>query len=467
MPRSFPSEQEFVPNSVAFCCPHCDQAYYGTTDNGHLVPPEFDCVRCGRHVHMDEMILRPAEGVAEAQTKPDVQPWLDRRSIGLFRSTFRTIGMALVSPGALLRATPLESSHGAAWGFAGMAHLLIVSVVVIPLVLLSVGLVAAGAGGGGGAIMGVIAALVGSVIGVFVFVMLLILIWGLIAHGLLRLTGSLDAGIGRTWTALCYSSGANVLSAVPCIGQYIGWIWWVVSACVAMKEAHRVSGGRAVVAVAVPPLLLIGSLIGLYAWAIVMAISAANVVQMNTAAVNVAAGNGVTLGQALASWPAPGPRHPLELIDDVLIDDRTFIDVSSMTTTLDVPIGGGHMLSDFTLMPPGERETLLGLIVESVPEDVVAMRFGDVVFTHYGIDPLSDPSGLWLAVLTPDPARNPPGTRPQIVTVVNADGTTTGIPVVGFETALIGQNAMRAAAGLEPIPNPRELRHTPPPASNP
>ena len=54
-----PSEFEFVINSVRYCCPHCNQAYYGTSEKGHLVPSEFDCVTCGRHLTMDEMVLLP------------------------------------------------------------------------------------------------------------------------------------------------------------------------------------------------------------------------------------------------------------------------------------------------------------------------------------------------------------------------------------------------------------------------
>ncbi len=64
--RAFrPGDYEFVPNSVQFCCPHCNQAYYGTGPKGHLVPEEFDCVRCSRRIGMDEMALLPAEGVDE------------------------------------------------------------------------------------------------------------------------------------------------------------------------------------------------------------------------------------------------------------------------------------------------------------------------------------------------------------------------------------------------------------------
>ncbi len=43
---------------VRFCCPHCDQQYYGTDLNGHLVPREFQCCRCRNRVSMHEMIVR-------------------------------------------------------------------------------------------------------------------------------------------------------------------------------------------------------------------------------------------------------------------------------------------------------------------------------------------------------------------------------------------------------------------------
>ncbi len=86
-----PSDYDFVVNSVRFCCPHCDQSYYGTGEKGHLHPNEFDCVGCGQHVHMDEMVLRPAEGLEEEQTQVDRMPWLERREHGPIRSWFSMI----------------------------------------------------------------------------------------------------------------------------------------------------------------------------------------------------------------------------------------------------------------------------------------------------------------------------------------------------------------------------------------
>ena len=86
-----PSDFDFVPNSVRFCCPHCDQAYYGTTERGHLSPREFECVSCGAFIRMDEMVLRPAAGVAESQTRAATNPWLNLRETGLFKGLFSTI----------------------------------------------------------------------------------------------------------------------------------------------------------------------------------------------------------------------------------------------------------------------------------------------------------------------------------------------------------------------------------------
>src|SRR5205809_3624053 len=73
-----PSSYEFVANSVRFCCPHCEQSYYGTGARGHLVPPHFDCVSCQRHIHMHDMVLFPAHGLEEEQTAIEQMPWLNR-----------------------------------------------------------------------------------------------------------------------------------------------------------------------------------------------------------------------------------------------------------------------------------------------------------------------------------------------------------------------------------------------------
>src|SRR5688572_3956647 len=96
--RAFvPSEFEFVLNSVRFCCQHCDQAYYGTGPRGELVPADFVCVACGQRTRMDDMVLRPAQGVEEKQTQVLKMPWLERAQRGRISAWFSTLGMAMAS----------------------------------------------------------------------------------------------------------------------------------------------------------------------------------------------------------------------------------------------------------------------------------------------------------------------------------------------------------------------------------
>jgi hypothetical protein len=113
-----PSEFEFVPNSVRFCCPHCQQTYYGTGAKGHLVPRAFDCVKCGTTIHMDRMVLLPAEGVAEARTKPDANPWLERKDRGFFKAWIATVGKSLAGQAALMRGLGDQVRPAEAWRFA-------------------------------------------------------------------------------------------------------------------------------------------------------------------------------------------------------------------------------------------------------------------------------------------------------------------------------------------------------------
>ena len=132
-----PDEFEFRPNSVCFCCPHCNQSYYGTDAHGHLEPPAFNCVTCGRHVVMNEMVLLPAEGLDEKHTKAAVNPWLERHREGWWRSWFRSIGQALASPGQLMKGTPVESSMKQAWWYFTATLVLVFAASFIPAVAFS------------------------------------------------------------------------------------------------------------------------------------------------------------------------------------------------------------------------------------------------------------------------------------------------------------------------------------------
>src|SRR5438552_7947977 len=201
-----PSDFEFVRESVKFCCPHCGPPYFGTDEKGHLVPPVFDCAQCHARIHMDEMVLQPAEGVREQQTRVERMPWLERQERGLVRSWFAMLKWAMVQPNRLMRAIPEDSSPASAWLYAT------ITIILFSLVGLTLPQVfffgVTGRGWMLSATNMVALSLVGTVVGCGLFVLL----WALIAHFMLLVTGGKVKPLARTCQAIFYSAGAALLA---------------------------------------------------------------------------------------------------------------------------------------------------------------------------------------------------------------------------------------------------------------
>jgi len=222
-----PSEFEFVANSVRFCCPDCKQDYYGTGPRGHLVPPAFDCVRCHRHLTMDEMVLLPTEGVQEEQTRTDTMPWLERERIGRIKAWFQTILRALFEPTRLAKATPADSSPLQALWFAILTNGLYSVCAFGPLAVFLMVAMALPRGTPAGASLSVLLVIPIVLVSAVVTYAVAIPIWAGVVHLLLLLTGKTASGYGGTLRSLSYACGANIMNAIPCIGAYLGVISWI------------------------------------------------------------------------------------------------------------------------------------------------------------------------------------------------------------------------------------------------
>jgi hypothetical protein len=470
-----PSEFEFVLNSVRFCCPRCSQAYYGTGAHGHLVPDAFACVNCGQPLHMDEMVLLPAEGVGEEQTKAQVMPWLNRGRGGWIRAWFGTVGMAMVRPVSMMRAVPLEASLFRAWWFCVVTQLLVSIVWTVPMLMLFlfIGIIAAGSasggpGGGPGQMLGPMLGVFGFTLGSVVFFVIAAMIWGLITHGILRLGGPTRATIGRTYQAICYSSGANILTGTPCVGQYFGWIWWVVSAVLAVKEAQQVSGGRAALAVLLAPVMLLLSVIALYAFFVYMALSAgapgsATWVSSTGSIAPTWEVQPIEDGlQAFENETGMWPDHATRLIleENNEVSSAEFVLLGSNTNGESVPVASGN-LYDFDFADEEALERLVTAAAAALPADVVAHRVGDFVFTYHGIDPAGS-EDLWLFVAWPDPDQGGGPLPTQIVSAGTLGGNVVELSVANFASHLAEQNLLRATEGLPPLPWPAQVTNQAP-----
>jgi hypothetical protein len=539
-----PSTYRFAPDSVRFLCPHCRQQYFGTDGAGLPVPRAFACVSCRREIELDQMIVAPIPGVDEDETRGVVVGWLARRELGFWRGLGRTVLDAHIRPLQLAGALPPDASTRSALGFAavvltiygvvGGALLFVVAMGMVPGVY-----IISGSGSTQSGWVALAALPLGGVIGVLLVVLLLGL-WALLAHGVLRLSGRAEGGIKGTVQALAYGSGAGSLMGIPCLGGNfvpVAWVWWAISAALMMTGIHKVSPTRAVVATFTPPLLLIAvAAAGVIGWAVpaIRALpntSPAAIAAMGNPQIATASGNSRELREQLlevrgetGAWPDHGLR--LLLGGDVSPNDYWREPPAAMGYA-------GIDLLALRSMPDDERARIVQRLEAALAAEVagtgtpagpiVAHRVGDAVFAYHGMKTVAEggDAGLWVVIMVPvrspatapattpagsASASGPGGTAPasgqgsQSMTLsvtpagVSVSSATTGgtggpggpggaggaggagaapvedqvvarplegppviIPVGSLSAALRAQNDRRAAAGLPPLDDPRDV----------
>lgn len=462
-----PSDYEFTINSVQFCCPHCGQPYYGTGERGHLVPVEFDCVGCGRHIHMDEMVLLPTEGVEENQTRIENAPWLERAQWGRVRAWLSTVGMALIRPGRLMDMLPEENATGQAIIFGVVTTLLVIAVglapfFAFPLLFMSFGL--GGVGGWTGLVS--ILFMMGSFLVMIALAIAMVFLWGLIIHGLLRITGATAGGLGRTYQAVFYGTGANVGSALPCMGIYVGWIWYVISTAIMVKSRQRVSGLRAAFATAAFPVSFLVAIIGFYVWfflSVIPGIPPAGPAAGFPFAATMPAGqmNRTVLDAILiyaGDHDGAGPDHAAELVARGYLHASDLVLPGSQTKADQIVIGETTLVGlESMRREPARKEARAASA--KLPPNTVAHRLGDWVFTCHGVTLNPPPDGrIWLVVQCLDPDANA-GAFSSDVIAWCADGTMVVLPDSELAAGLRDQNSLRRRLGLSRLPDPRQVTH--------
>ena len=125
----------------------------------------------------------------------------------------------------------------------------------------------------------------------------------------------------------------------------------------------------------------------------------------------------------------------------------------------EVPVADLTIL-DYEIMSAEEKQSASLSIVESQPEDLIAHRLGDYVFTYHGIDLSNADPGLWVVILSFDPDSQLSGAGQSTFTVGLADGSTMDLtPGTFLSVDLPQQNALRALSGLPPLPDPSSVTH--------
>lgn len=456
-----PSDFEFVINSVKFCCPHCQQAYYGTGEKGHLVPRGFACVACGKGVEMDQMVLMPASNVSEQQTEGMSVPWVDRRTRSWVGAFFATFGLGVGNPVGLIEHVPETSTLGRAFTY-GALQLMLHFVLGLGWVALFPFAIAMMFGVGGGGPSGYLA-LAGSFLAALAVPPVALMVWIAAAHGVLRLTGPTAAGMTRTGHAVCYSAGNNFLSGIPCVGFYLSpfaYLWWAISGAFMLRRAQKVSGWRAGLAMSVPGVVVVLGIGGLIAWAVWEDSRRGGAFGVPPPPPPPAAVVG-------SGFSAPGEAAAYLAITLEGLDGQGALDAHAGRLLIDGDLDPEDMLL------PGTRSTTGNCTISGIPlrmfvparetlrPTVDALgtpgqhRVGDFVFVCQGIDPKTADERLWLAIGWPNPSLNPG--RPKEVEIAKARGTYELITIDDFRKRLDEQNELRRGLGLAPIVDPEKM----------
>lgn len=456
-----PSEHEFILNSVRFCCPHCEQAYYGTGPKGHLVPRTFACVKCAKFIDMDQMVLLPTEGVSERQTQVTVVPWVERRERNWFTAFFVTMGMAIGNPNRTIDAVPEASGAGRAIGYMSIHVVSQLLLSGLPLFFWIIAMGVASSSGMGASFGMVAAGIVSLIVGP-----LLVILWAWLAHGMLRISGGTATGFPRTLHAFCYSAGNNFLTGIPCLGFYLcplGALWWSITAGFMLSRAQKVSKLRAALVTAVPIVLIIVLVIGGFIAMIMVGVRSTSTAMATvpmptvwTSSTHAASGMSSRF-QTIASEGKTYPAHAAEMLLDSQCGPGEFILLNSNSTTSDCTVAN-LTLSQLGFHMGSSVRSLRAQLLANPALDGPAHRVGDWVFTYPGILPVETDLDLWLAIGWPDPVLNV--ADPAMVLIVRPKGLYDEVKLAEFDALLIEQNATRAKHQLPALPHPRSVKAT-------
>jgi len=88
-----------------------------------------------------------------------------------------------------------------------------------------------------------------------------ILLGSAITHVCLMIVGGNKTGFRTTFRTVSYSYSSHLFGVIPIIGSTIGSIYTLILVIIGVREGHRISTSRAVLAVLFPLILVVGLLI--------------------------------------------------------------------------------------------------------------------------------------------------------------------------------------------------------------
>jgi len=190
-------------------------------------------------------------------------PWERRAEIGFFPGLFETIRAVLLEPSKAFAAMPLTGGLGAPLFFfvlvgsiGGLAGF------VYQAVLNSVNPSTTPQDQAMMALLGSTAVIGGSIMIMPILLAAVAFITSALIHLALMVIGGANRPFEATFRVVCYSGGATaVLQLLPVCGAFAATIWNFIIMVIGISTVHKISTGRAAVAVLLPTLVCCGLLL--------------------------------------------------------------------------------------------------------------------------------------------------------------------------------------------------------------
>ena len=243
---------------MQFLCPNCDCAYPGEYIASLASPHAFTCTGCQSAIELSQMCARPAEGTDGSQAMQQEFVWSDRRQVGRWRAFWRVIGYSLGTPSRIGNTMMQKRDlRGALWFsflcllFASFNWLVFISAgILIPIYII----------GQRNSVFTIVLIALAFFLGLMLALQLFLVVWGLITHALIRMTGRTRRPLGHTLSATQYCAGTFIVSAIPLCGFYfslIGLVWMAVAMVSALAALHKISRWRTAFAVLAPLVVIV------------------------------------------------------------------------------------------------------------------------------------------------------------------------------------------------------------------
>lgn len=238
-------------------CPHCGREY-PVAEGQHFCPYCGGRLDAQPEPHREEFQHPRGEGVSEigeASTNSTRAwdgycPWEDQERLGLMVGMIRTVKDSLFTPEAFFTAMPIRGGYlspllyamivgtigamaSSLWGFAfenpimseaaKTGNLTIIGGVLIPLI-----------------------------------VFLSIVLWALTLEIALLVVGGANESFEATFRVVCYTSVGDLFSIIPIVGGLVGMACKLYLTLVGLRAVHRISTGKAAIAIVLPLLVVCG-----------------------------------------------------------------------------------------------------------------------------------------------------------------------------------------------------------------